>query len=94
MAPGASLKYSIPEQTDLLFRSGILDNPLVEKHLPAGAKDASRTVTFEGSDDPSLPVNWRFAESISALKAYEATVLNVLLKQKYGVGPVQVKINT
>ncbi|KAI4591746.1 hypothetical protein KJ359_012611 [Pestalotiopsis sp. 9143b] len=86
--------YSIPNQTDLLFRKGILANPLLEKNLPAEAQEAASTITFEGSDAPSLPINWRFAESISALKAYEATILNVILKKKYGAGPVQIKINT
>lgn len=90
----AAEHYSVPEQTGLLFRKGILANPLLEKNLPTEAQEAASTITFEGSDAPSLPINWRFAESISALKAYEATILNVILKKKYGVGPVQIKINT
>ena len=40
---------------------------------PAGAVEASKSIRFEGSDEPSLPVNWRFAESIASLKGYEAT---------------------
>ncbi|KAK9422250.1 hypothetical protein SUNI508_04929 [Seiridium unicorne] len=94
MATGTQSKYSIPEEANLLFHEGILSNPHLKGKLPAGASDASRTITFEGSDVPSLPINWRFAESISALKAYEATIINVLLQKKYGVGPVKVKINT
>ncbi|KAK6086347.1 Succinyl-CoA-L-malate CoA-transferase beta subunit [Seiridium cupressi] len=94
MATGTQSKYSIPEEANLLFHEGILGNPHLKGKLPAGASDASRTITFEGSDVPSLPINWRFAESISALKAYEATIINVLLQKKYGVGPVKVKINT
>ena len=71
-----------------------MQNPLIFKHLPVGALEATRYVSFEGSNSPFLPINWRFAESISALKAFEATILNVLLKKKYGVGPVDIKINT
>jgi hypothetical protein len=41
-----------------------------------------------------MPINWRFAESISALKGLEATILNVLLARKYGIEPQEVVINT
>ncbi|KAK3389864.1 CoA-transferase family III domain-containing protein [Podospora didyma] len=90
MAP----QYSVPDEVRKLFQNAIIQNPLVREHLPTGALEASRHVSFEGSNNPFIPINWRFAESISTLKAYEATVLNVLLKKKYGVGPVDVKINT
>lgn len=90
----ASEIYSVPSQADLVFKQGILANPLVRKNLPEEADAAAGKITFEGSDCPSLPVNWRFAESISALKACEATILNVLLQKKYGIEPAQVKINT
>ncbi|KAK0621953.1 CoA-transferase family III domain-containing protein [Bombardia bombarda] len=86
--------YSVPSEAKALFENGILKNPLIEKDLPAGALEAARHISFEGSDSPSLPINWRFAESISSLKAYEATVLSALLQRKYGVGPVDIKINT
>ncbi|PSR99243.1 CoA-transferase family III domain-containing protein [Coniella lustricola] len=86
--------YSVPAEAKRVFENGILHNPLVQRYLPAEAAEAAKHITFEGSDKPSLPINWRFAESISALKAYEATVLNVLLQRKYGVDPVQIKINT
>lgn len=87
-------QYSIPSETKKLLLEGILANPLIRKNLPAGASEAGNKVSFVGSDSPSLPVNWRFAESISALKGYEATILNVLLKEKYGIEPVPVTINT
>lgn len=87
-------QYSVPEEARQLLRDGILLNPLVLKHLPAGALEASRTISFEGSATPSIPINWRFAESISSLKGLEATVLNVLLKKKYNLDPVKVNINT
>ncbi|KAL4747564.1 hypothetical protein BDW72DRAFT_196639 [Aspergillus terricola var. indicus] len=41
-----------------------------------------------------IPINWRFAESISALKGLEALWLNALIKAKYGHAPVEVDINT
>lgn len=64
------------------------------QYLPAGLKELSRLVRFEGNALPSIPVNWRWAESISALKALEATMLNYLLTQKYKISPVEVTINT
>ncbi|KAK8080765.1 hypothetical protein PG997_008583 [Apiospora hydei] len=88
-------RYSVPAEAESLFRKGVLGHPLIEKNLPGGAIEASKTIRFEGSDEPSLPINWRFAESIAALKAYEATVINVLLQRKYGVEkPAEVVINT
>ncbi|KAK8042823.1 hypothetical protein PG994_013306 [Apiospora phragmitis] len=88
-------RYSVPNEADSLFRIGVLGNPLIEKSLPAGALEASRSIRFEGSDEPSLPINWRLAESIVAIKAYEATVINVLLQRKSGVEkPAEVVINT
>lgn len=86
--------YSVPDEAGLLLQHGILSNPLIAKHLPLGAVEASRTISFEGSATPSIPINWRFAESISALKGLEATVLNVLLQKKYKIVPVKVNINT
>lgn len=87
-------QYSVPEEARQLLQDGILRNSLVGKHLPSGALEASRTISFEGSTTPSIPINWRFAESISSLKGLEATVLNVLLKKKYNLDPVKVNINT
>lgn len=87
-------QYSIPSESRKLLLDGILANPLIQKNLPTGAAEAAGKVSFVGSDAPSLPVNWRFAESISALKGYEATVLNVLFKKKYGVDHVPVTIDT
>lgn len=94
MGSVSSDQYSVPEEARLLLQKGILSNPLVAKHLPSGALEASRLVSFDGSATPSIPINWRFAESISSLKGLEATVLNVLLKRKYGIEPVKVNINT
>jgi hypothetical protein len=86
--------YSVPQQTEKLFREGILQNPLIFKSLPPEALKYGGKIRFVGSNLPSIPINWRFAESISSLKGLEATMLNVLLTKKYGVEPQEVIINT
>lgn len=88
------MDYSVPEQTKQLFNKGILENPLIASDLPTGAAAAASRISFTGSDLSSIPINWRFAESISALKALEATLVNVLLKRKYGLEPVSITIDT
>lgn len=85
--------YSVPKEAQELFVQGILKNPLM-KNTPSGLVDLSEHVTFEGLDAPSVPINWRFAESISALKAFEATMLNLLVMKKYSVPARNVVINT
>lgn len=62
--------------------------------LPPDFKALSKLVHFEGNALPSIPMNWRLAESISALKAFEATMVNHLSVKKYGIEPVEVRINT
>ncbi|KAH4043938.1 hypothetical protein HBH69_228020 [Parastagonospora nodorum] len=85
--------YSVPhEASDLLLR-GIIQNPLV-KDLPENAEELYSYVKFEGNATPSIPINWRFSESISALKGFEAVMLNSLITRKYGVAPIDVTINT
>lgn len=88
------MDYSVPEQTKQLLNKGILENPLIASDLPSGTAEAASKISFTGSDLPSIPINWRFAESISALKACEATLVNVLLKKKYGLEPVSITIDT
>lgn len=85
--------YSIPRETEVVFQKEILDNPLLS-HLPAELKELSKKVHFEGNDKPSVPINWRFAESVASLKALEATFMNYLLTRKYKVSPVDVTITT
>ena len=63
-------------------------------HLPPELYELSKVVHFEGNALPSIPMNWRWAESISALKALEATMVNYLLSRKYGISPGEVTINT
>ncbi|KMO99979.1 CAIB/BAIF family protein enzyme [Coccidioides immitis RMSCC 2394] len=64
--------YSVPQQASKVFREGILGSPRTSQHLIDDLEKYD-TVVFEGSQDPIVPVNWRFAESVSALKALEAT---------------------
>ncbi|KAM5341976.1 hypothetical protein ACJ41O_015007 [Fusarium nematophilum] len=87
-------QYSKPVQTKELFVKGILQNPLISKDLPKEAAQCAAGICFEGSEEPTLPINWRLAESVSALKALEATMINVLLLRKYGIKPSRVTINT
>ncbi|KAI2781687.1 CoA-transferase family III [Daldinia loculata] len=89
----SSIDYSVPQEAQRLFQDGILNNPLM-KGLPQELQSLSKTVQFEGSAKPSIPINWRFAESISAMKAFEATMLNYLITKKYNVAPSNVSINT
>lgn len=86
--------YSVPQQAQKLFEDGILRNPLISRSLPPEALKYGDKVKYVGSTAPSIPINWRFAESISSLKGLEATMLNVLLAKKYGVEPQAVIINT
>lgn len=86
-------EYSVPEEAKAIFEKGILNNPIVPE-LPPDIFDAAKLVHFGGNDRPSIPINWRFAESVSALKAFEASMLNVLRKEKYGVEHSEVNVNT
>ncbi|KAI0444769.1 CoA-transferase family III domain-containing protein [Xylaria telfairii] len=89
----AQTEYSVPQEAKSLFEEGILRNEL-HKDLPSGIEALAKHVHFEGSSRPSIPINWRFTESISALKAFEATMLNLLVSRKYNVEPSEVTINT
>ncbi|KXJ87105.1 CoA-transferase family III domain-containing protein [Microdochium bolleyi] len=86
--------YSVPKEARKLLLEGIVGNPLVTPHLPAEIAQAADKVSFTGSDEPSIPINWRFAEGISALKGLEASLLSVLLKKRYGADFVDVAIDT
>lgn len=91
---GHRSKYSVPAQTRSVFEDGILNNPLIAKDLPENAKELGKKVTFDGNDAPSIPINWRFAESVSALKGMEAVMVLAFLKKKYNTDVKEVKINT
>ncbi|KAI0967716.1 CoA-transferase family III domain-containing protein [Xylaria arbuscula] len=90
---GSVADYSVPHEARNLFEDGILRNPL-QKDLPPGLEALAKHVHFKGSKLPSVPINWRFAESISALKAFEATMLNLLVSRKYNVEPSDITIDT
>src|ERR1700759_608912 len=85
--------YSVPKETKELFEKEILENSRIPS-LPKEIKEAGKLVTFTGNDAPSIPINWRFAESVSALKAFEASMLNVIRSKKYGAKFSEVEINT
>lgn len=86
--------YSVPKAAESLLREGILQNPWLRHNIPTDAATLAQHTKFSGYDKPSVPINWRFAESISALKGLESLWLNALLKAKYGHDPVQVDIDT
>ena len=86
--------YSVPQQAQAVLQEGILSHDKILPLLPADAKENSSKIKFEGSPLPSLPINWRFAESIASLKGLEAIVLSSLLKRKYNVVPQEILINT
>ena len=85
--------YSVQKAAQQLFEKELLNNPLIPT-LPSEIKEAGRLVTFDGAASPSIPINWRFAESVSALKALEASMLNVLRAKKYDAKMSEVSINT
>lgn len=84
--------YSIPLQAAELLSTGILNNTLHD--LPADIKEAASLVEYVGSDEPCMPINWRFAESIASIKGLEGAMLNVLLKRKYGIPYQKIVIDT
>lgn len=87
------LNYSVPKQAELVFRDEILNNPLVAKYLPPDVERIASRVRFTGGDKPTLPVNWRFAESASALNALEAALVGLLVEKKYRVEAPKAEIN-
>ncbi|KAI9932539.1 hypothetical protein ASPWEDRAFT_100847 [Aspergillus wentii DTO 134E9] len=86
------MTYSVQTEAAALLRKGILENPSLASNIPADASLAD--VEFTGNPNPNIPINWRFAESISALLGLEATWINALLKAKYNKDPVKVTIDT
>ncbi len=85
--------YSVPRETTSLLEKEILSNPLLPS-LPQEIQQAGKRILYTGNDRPSIPINWRFAESAAAMKGFEASMLNVLRSRKYGVEMSEVEINT
>ncbi|KAJ5727222.1 hypothetical protein N7493_005042 [Penicillium malachiteum] len=83
MAPDSDSpsSYSVPYSAQRVFQ-GILENANIRKYLPPDVLDFASQIIFSGDAEPSIPVNWRFAESAAALKALEATLIAVLMKRK------------
>lgn len=86
--------YSVVSEAANVLKDGILNHPQTVQHLISGLDKYADSISFEGSENPSLPVNWRFAESIAALKGLESIYVNAILDKVYGVAPQKVKINT
>ncbi|KAJ5320049.1 hypothetical protein PENANT_c025G03727 [Penicillium antarcticum] len=86
--------YSVPAESEALLRKGILENPVLSSNIPSNADYLASFVKLSGNAKPNLPVNWRFAESISSLKGLEAIWLNALLEAKYKQSPVNIEIDT
>lgn len=86
-------EYSTPAESKRIFLEGIAQNTLLPS-LPRKFAQCAELVHLHGNAAPSIPVNWRWAESISALKALEATMVNCLLMDKFKVEPIGVSINT
>lgn len=89
-----SSSYSVPREAEKILNAGIIANPLIAPSLPPNVKKYASLIKFVGNDKPNIPINWRFAESISALKALESIWINNLLVEKYGEEPKSVVIDT
>ena len=87
-------QYSVPDESRKLLQTGILKNSLITRYLPAKANQFAHKIRFVGSKAPSIPVNWRFAESVAAVKGLEAIMINALLKSKYDLDAQEIIINT
>jgi hypothetical protein len=90
----ADLEYSIPSEASKVLIDGIINNRL-HQDAPSELREAAEHIVYEGNASPVIPINWRFAESISAIKGFQGAMLNVLLKRKYGlIDYPTIKINT
>lgn len=56
--------YSAQQEAHDLLVNEIIRNPLMGS-LPVELEELSKHVKFEGNPLPSIPINWRFAESIA-----------------------------
>ncbi|RFU33065.1 hypothetical protein B7463_g3302, partial [Scytalidium lignicola] len=86
------MAYSVQDEAEKLLLEGIINNPLLSG-LPADVVRNVSKVKFIGSPSPSIPIPWRFAESISALKGLESAFINTLLIRKYNKQPANIEIN-
>ena len=86
-------QYSVPAEAMKIFQQGIGNNHL-HNNIHNELQSVAHLVRYEGNNFPMVPINWRFWESISALKGLEASMINILNKKKYNVEPQYVLINT
>lgn len=93
LANGSSA-YSVPLETSKVFRDNILADERIAKDIPSDAKEAAKQIKFVGSPEPSLPINWRFAEAVASLKGLESCLVNALIRQKYNAELQDVTIDT
>jgi hypothetical protein len=84
--------YSVPLEARKVLTNGIINHP--HQELPTECQNLVDKVKFVGRDQPSMPINWRLAESVSALKGLEAMLLNILLGRKYNLPPQEITIDT
>ncbi|KAL4861706.1 hypothetical protein BDV12DRAFT_179872 [Aspergillus spectabilis] len=89
-----SSPYSVPAAARKIFIEEILQNPLISRDLPPETLEYGPSIRFLGTDEPRIPINWRFAESSAVLKALEAALVAALLKRKYGHEASLATINT
>lgn len=87
-------QYSVPTEARKVLEEGIFQNPRLTSLLPAGTEEFASKITFTGNDAPSIPINWRFAESAAAMHALEACIVAQLVKQKYNVDLPGATINS
>ncbi|THU96254.1 CoA-transferase family III [Dendrothele bispora CBS 962.96] len=85
--------YSVPAEAQKLLENEIINNKL-HSFIPSETREAYTHIEFQGTDFPSIPVNWRFAESMAALRGFEGAMLNILLNKKYGIPYQKIVINT
>jgi hypothetical protein len=85
--------YSVPKEARKVFIEGIIHNPLIAPNLPPEATALANRVTFTGEEKPNVPINWRFAESIASLKAFEAVMLACLVSRRFGNQPDNITID-
>ncbi|KAK4502450.1 hypothetical protein PRZ48_005875 [Zasmidium cellare] len=88
------MAYSVQKEILDLLKNGILSHPKHEDLRNRFDQTAVDAIKFTGSPEPNIPINWRFAESVSALKGVEALLLRDYLDKRFGVVPGEIEINT
>ncbi|KAH6906120.1 CAIB/BAIF family enzyme [Coprinopsis sp. MPI-PUGE-AT-0042] len=86
--------YSVPEEAKKLLWDGILHNPLHTGSPIEELQNAAHKVVFVGNSSVPVHINWRFPESIAAIKGFQAAMLNILLRRKYEIDYQNVVIDT